>query len=232
MAYLICWYEWDFKAAEKEWNKFFQLNPSGFWWVDYVDFLISDGKFSEALEFAMKEYNRDKTNVVNWINLAFSYYYTNQPGKALAILDSASLIFKKESDVYFIKARVFIHLGKYQQVIDNLNKEFAMAPGDREIPRLQAWLAIAYFHTGRIAEAEKIVDRLQSLSQKSTGWSPAFHVALIYTMTGRTELAIQWLEKSYKNHEVEMHWLKVDRLFNPLRNDQKFQELLKKMGFK
>ena len=230
MAYYHYWYKWDFKAAEKEWEKFFQLSPSGFWWVDYVDYLIADSRSSEALDFALKEFNRDKKDVGNWTQLAFSYYYMNQPDKALAILDSVSLIFKG-SDVFWTKARVFIYLGKYQQVLDNLYKYFDMVPNDREVPRLQAWLAIAYFHTGRIAEAEKIVDRLQSLSQKSTAWSPAFHVALIYAMTGRTESAIQWLERGYKNHEVEMHWLKADRLFNSLHKDPRFQELLKKIGF-
>jgi hypothetical protein len=60
MAYVHYLYEWDFKAAEREWEKFFQLNPSGFWYLDYVDFLIADSKPFEALNFALKEFNRDK----------------------------------------------------------------------------------------------------------------------------------------------------------------------------
>jgi hypothetical protein len=76
------------------------------------------------------------------------------------------------------------------------------------------------------------VDSLQFLSKKTSGGSPAFHVAMIYAMTGRTELAFQWLEKGYTNHEVEMHWLRADRLFNPLRSDPRFQKLLNKMGLK
>jgi adenylate cyclase len=145
MAYAHYWYEWDFKAAEMEWKKFFRLNPSGFWFLDYVDFLIADSRPFEALAFALKELNRDKNDVGNWTNLAFSYYYANQPDKALAILDSASLLFKG-SEVFWTKARVFIHLGKYQQVIDNLNKDFDMVPEHREGKREQAWLAISYFH--------------------------------------------------------------------------------------
>jgi hypothetical protein len=55
---------------------------------------------------------------------------------------------------------------------------------------------------------------------------------MIYAATGRTELALQWLEKAYKDHEVEMFWLKVEPLFNPLRNEPRFKELLTKVGFK
>jgi tetratricopeptide (TPR) repeat protein len=168
---------------------------------------------------------------VNWTNLAFSYYYADQPEKALAILDSGSLIFNTP-DIFYTKARVSIYLSRYQEVIDNLNREFAMSPGDRELPRLQAWLAISHFHTGRSDEAERILDSLKFRSKKSPAGSPAFHAAMIYANTGRKELAFEWLEKAYKNHEVEMHWLKADRLFNPLHNDPQFQNLLLRIGFK
>jgi TolB-like protein/class 3 adenylate cyclase/Tfp pilus assembly protein PilF len=228
MAYYHYWYKWDFRAAEREWKKFFQLNPSGFWWVDYVDFLVADGKFQEALQFALKEYNRDRRNVTNWVNLAFAHYYTNQSDKARAVLDSASLTFK-EPIVYYAKARLFVHLGEFQQVIANLDKYFALLPDRREGARLQAWLAIAYFHTGRAAEAEKIIEHLKYQSRKSQAGSPAFHIALIYAQTGRRELAIQWLEKGLDNHEVEMHWLKADRLFDPLRSNKQFQAIVNKI---
>ena len=234
MAQVHLWFEWDFKAAEKEWGKFFQLNPSGIYWADnYVSFLIASGRSFEALDFALKNRERDKKNIENWLSLAYSYIHVNQPEKGLVILDSASLLFKDpETYVFWTKAWLFIYLGKYQQSIDNLNKDFELSPDDRKNPRTQAWLAISYFHTGRANEAEKIVDSLQILSKKSPIGSPAFHAAMIYAATGRTELALQWLEKAYTDHEVEMYWLKVEPLFKPLRNDPRFKELIKKVGFR
>ncbi len=232
MAEVNLWFEWDFKAAKKEWGKFFQLNPSGFLWVEnYVDFLNADGRSFEALDFAFKNRNRDKKDITNWTSLALSYIYVNQPEKGLVILDSAWLLLK-HPDVLWTKAYLFIYLGKYRQVIDNLNKYFEIIPNDRKIPRYQAWLAISYFHTGRINEAEKIIDSLQFLSNKSPVGSPAFHLAMIYTTIGRTKQAIQWLEKAYTDHEVEIFWLKVEPLLNSLYNDPAFKDLLSKVGFK
>jgi thiamine kinase-like enzyme len=54
---------------------------------------------------------------------------------------------------------------------------------------------------------------------------------MIYSATGQTERAFQWLHKAYNDHEVEMYWLKVEPLFKPLHNDPRFQNLLKKIGF-
>ncbi len=154
----------------------------------------------------------------------------NNPGKALVILDSASLLFKKPH-LFLEKAWLLIYLGKYQQVIDNLNKYFEAFPGYRKAPRMEAWLAISYFHTGRLDEAKKILDSLQFQSKKSSVGSPAFHVAMIYAATGRAELSLQWLEKAYNDHEVEMYWLKVEPLFRPLHNDLRFQNIVNKMGY-
>jgi len=48
---------------------------------------------------------------------------------------------------------------------------------------------------------------------------------MIYTQKGEIDLAFQWLEKSYIDHEVEMYWLKVELPFEPLRGDQRYWDL-------
>ena len=86
------------------------MNPSGLYWTDgYVDFLNADGRSTEALGFALKNRDRDKKDIDNSTNLAFSYYYMYQPDKALVILDSAWLPFK-HPNVLWIRAWLFIYL--------------------------------------------------------------------------------------------------------------------------
>jgi adenylate cyclase len=232
MALTRLWFDWDIKSAESEWNKFFQLGPSGnFWDNNYRDLLIISGKFSEALAFTQKIFEHDKKNDHNWINLAFSYYFMNQPSRALAILDSAKMLFNNP-DIDWHKAWISIYLGKYQDVLDNLNKWYPTVLGDELSPRVKAWYSISYFQTGRSMAAKNLLDSLQLQAVKSPVGSPSYHVAMIYAATGRSELAIQWLEKAFKDHEVEMFWLNVDPLFKPLHNDSRFQVLLTKVGFK
>jgi len=36
----------------------------------------------------------------------------------------------------------------------------------------------------------------------------------------------EWLEKAYKDHEVEMYWLKVEPPFEPLHDDPRWQVML------
>jgi TolB-like protein len=231
LAVAHLWFDWDFKVAGQEWEKFFQLSPSGVLWVEnYVDFLNASGRSFEALDFALKNRDHDQKDITNWTSLAMTYYYMNQTEKAEIILDSARLLLK-DPVLFGYKAWVLIHLGKYEPAITNLKKNFEIFPDDYKIPRMQSWLAIAYFHTGRANQAQQTIDSLQFLSKKSPVGSPAFHLAIIYTATGRNELALQWLEKAYTDHEVEMFWLKAEPLFNPLRGDPRFMSILKKVGF-
>jgi tetratricopeptide (TPR) repeat protein len=198
------------------------------WASNYTDFLISSGRFKEALNFSLKNYEQDKKNIANWDWRG--YYYMNQPEKAQAVLDSAWLVFK-EPGLFWDKAWLSLWLGKYQETIDDLNKYFEAYPDAPKSPREQTWFAISYFFTGRINETEKILDTLKMRSKKSPVGSPSFHIGMIYSVTGRKESALQWLQKAYKDHEAEVYWLKVDPMFKPLHNDPRFQNLLKKIGF-
>ena len=236
LAQAHMWYEWDLAKAEQEWEKFFRLNPSGVVWADnYVDFLHASGRFEEALDFCLRNRDQDKSNFGFWSQLAFSYYFMNKPIRAQAILDSAWQVFKHpeyDQELFNRMAWLSCWLGNYKQSIDNLNNYYKIVPKGRKVSRTMTWLAISYFRTGQMNETQKIVDSLQFRSNQSAVGSPAFHVAMIYSATGKSDLAFHWLDKAYAAHEVEMYWLKVDPLFSPLHDDPRFSVILSKIGLK
>jgi hypothetical protein len=43
--------------------------------------------------------------------------------------------------------------------------------------------------------------------------------------------AFQWLERSYDSHDKGMLYLKVDPCIDPLREDPRLQDLIKRVGF-
>lgn len=94
------------------------------------------------------------------------------------------------------------------------------------IPRWRALLSIICYNTGNKEKSEKIVDSLQFMSRHSPVQSPAYYTAMTYAATNRPTLALQWLQTAYTNHEVELYWLNVEPLFNPLRTEPGFKELI------
>ena len=42
---------------------------------------------------------------------------------------------------------------------------------------------------------------------------------------------MEWLQQSFQNREVEMVWLRSEPLFAPVRNDPRYLEIYRKVGF-
>jgi adenylate cyclase len=87
-------------------------------------------------------------------------------------------------------------------------------------------LGYAYALTHRRAEARKVLDEL---SKKK--YVPAVTMAIIYTGLGEKEKAFEWLEKSYEEHcSGPFLDVKVYPIFDPLRSDPRFADLLRRMN--
>jgi hypothetical protein len=60
---------------------------------------------------------------------------------------------------------------------------------------------------------------------------PAIELVFAYIGMGDMEKALDWLERSYAEHDVQMLWLNTASMFDSLRDEPRFQVLLKKMNF-
>ncbi len=63
------------------------------------------------------------------------------------------------------------------------------------------------------------------------GYVPAITFASIYIGLGDNDNAISWLEKAYEEHSSSLIFLNIPPIYDPLRSDPRFIELVKKMGF-
>jgi len=59
--------------------------------------------------------------------------------------------------------------------------------------------------------------------------SPAASM-VVYLGLGEKEKALEWLEKCYEDRDTQTWFLKVDPLYDSLRDEPRFQALLKKVG--
>lgn len=98
-------------------------------------------------------------------------------------------------------------------------------------PRLLGTAVIAHYHLGRIDKTKALLADLKAYGKETSGGSPSFYIAMVYAQMGERDLAFEWLEKAYRDREVEMYWLKVEPPFEPLHDDPRWQKILDKVGF-
>jgi TolB-like protein len=220
------WYQWDFQEASKNWETFFQLSPSNHSMISsYSDFLNASGRSAEAAELIDQAIAHDPS-YFNW-GSGLSFYFNGQPEKGIQHYETALNLFPNAGLKNGL-ARLYIYSQKYEAAIQLLEPYIAMG---NHFPRPQGNLAIAYSHTNRQSKTDSLLSVLKQRSKSTSVGSPAFYVGMIYAQMGEIDLAFEWLEKAYRKHEVEIHWLKVEPPFEPFRNDPRWQRMLDKVGF-
>jgi adenylate cyclase len=233
-ALVHLWFEWDFRNAGKAWKKAVELNPSGLnglnGYQDYVDFLSASGKFDEAIDIG-KSGLKDKNNLRSWAVLAKAYYVKGDFEKASEIYEAFSKIFNSDL-LKFNSAINKCFLKGYKEAILDLEQFNKSYPYFDSFPFALGCQAIVLYKTGNLNMAGKVIQEMKLKANNNSAGSPSFYIAAVYSVMGNKNQSLYWLEKAYTNHEVEIYWLNVEPLFNPLRNDPRFKELLTKIDLK
>ena len=89
---------------------------------------------------------------------------------------------------------------------------------------IASYTALCYSHLHQPLHAEKILETLRTQHP-----APDSSIAAVYAALGRKDQAFEHLNKSFASHSSKLLWLAVDRRFEPLRGDRRFNELLARM---
>jgi Flp pilus assembly protein TadD len=114
----------------------------------------------------------------------------------------------------------------FAKAVEEITKSLAIDGVD---PALSPDLAYINAVTGRKEEARKTLGRLLLLAKQAT-IDPA-QIALIYLGLDQRQEALALLEQAYRQHSSMMTWLKVDARFDKIRQEPRFQALLRAVGF-
>ena len=93
------------------------------------------------------------------------------------------------------------------------------------------FLGYAYGASGRSDQARRILHELEENLNRGEG--SAYSVALVYLGLGDKSAALENLEKIAEESPAYLWaaWLKPDPIWDPLRDDPRFQDLLRRMNF-
>jgi tetratricopeptide (TPR) repeat protein/serine/threonine protein kinase len=81
---------------------------------------------------------------------------------------------------------------------------------------------------GRSDEAREILREI--VAEREEQWVTAYEIAVIYAFLGERDEAFKWLMQAEKENAVGLTYVRVDPRINSLRNDPRFDELLRQMN--
>lgn len=89
-------------------------------------------------------------------------------------------------------------------------------------------LAFAYAVAGRRDEALKVLEEQKRLAK--SGYISPFNFAIIYTGLGDKDRAFEYLNQAIEERAPMLHHFPSRPLFDSLRSDPRFTELLRRMN--
>jgi hypothetical protein len=113
----------------------------------------------------------------------------------------------------------------YAQAIETYQN--GMTNAERH-PSLIAELGHAYALAGERVKAQKTLAELHEMSKQR--YISPYLFAVVYAGLGDKDQTFAWLDKTLQERSVFLIWLKVEPQFDPLRDDPRFQDLLKRIG--
>jgi TolB-like protein/Tfp pilus assembly protein PilF len=221
------YYDWDWEGAEVELKRGIELSPnSAVAHIDYALYLGVVGRVDEAIVEAKRSIELDPLSLNAKSDLGLHYSDAQRYDEAIAQFNKIIELDPDFSLAHWNLGYLYLYRGMLQEAIATLEKAVALSG---EHPGVKAALGLVYAKAGRKGEALKI---LEELKQLSTGrYVPLLRIDHIYIGLGENDLALEWLEKAYEERDSALIWIKVDPVYDSLRDDPRFQDLLRRMNF-
>ncbi|MBA2525628.1 MAG: tetratricopeptide repeat protein [Pyrinomonadaceae bacterium] len=220
-------YDWDFEGAKRDYQKAISLNPNyptTHQW--YGEFLAQMGCKDESVAELRNALELDPLSLIISKVLGGTLLFARRYDEAIAqtkkVLEMDENFAPAHSDLGWC----FTKQGIYDEAIAEFQKGVTLTNGS---PSQLEGLAYAFVQTGKRSEAQKILEQLKQ-RQRSEYVDSGFF-AIIHAGLGEKDKAFTSLEKSYQEHSAGMVFLKADPRFDDLRDDPRFQELLRRVGF-
>ncbi|HKS26079.1 MAG TPA: protein kinase [Thermoanaerobaculia bacterium] len=226
LAMVLAWYDWDFKGGDREFRRAVALNANE---ADahnaYGDFLTARGDFSRAIAEKRRAEMLDPLSTTTSYQVARTLVFAGRLDEATEQLKRTTELDDHFPYTYYLQAMIAQRKGRDDLALQLL--QHGMQLGGRS----QLFVGAEGYtnaRLGRRAEALRDVEELQA--RASGAYTVPLFLARIYAALGEKDKALELLQKVYDDRSESVVWLKVDPTFDTLRNDPRFQALMKKAG--
>jgi len=228
LAWVKTVYDWDRSGGEKEFQRAIELNPAyatAHFWHSLA--LVSMGRSEEAIVEQKRALELDPLSLIINRVLALDFYYARRYDQAI---EQEQLTLEMDSNFAFVHLQLgqaYLQNSMYKQGIAECEKELLVSPRH---PYALSGLGYAYAVAGRSAEAQKLLDQLNAVSEQK--YVPAVSRVGVYVGLGDKEKAFEWLGRAYEDRSIGSTFvtIKMDPIYDPLRSDQRFRDLIRRVG--
>jgi TolB-like protein/Tfp pilus assembly protein PilF len=222
LAYRTTHHDWDWAAAEKLFERAFELNPNyavcHHW---YSHFLMAVGRVEESLTASRRCLELDPLDLVINVHMAWHYLFARQYEHAIEQCWKTSDLHPNSFWPAWFFGLAYQQQGQSGRAIEELQIAVRMS-GD--VTFASAALGHLCGSVGKSAEANAIFKQLTARAAHS--YVPSYDIALVCAGLGWTDQAFHYLFNAYQERSGWVTYINIDPRLDTLRSDPRFSELL------
>jgi len=215
--------DWDWSESEKGFKSGLELNPNYARGHNLYAWLLTDlGRFDEAIEESKRSHELDPLSVRIWVDYGRRYYFARDYDNAIEEYRKVLEVFPNSGRARSELALALSQKGMHNEAIEEYLKT------DFEAQR--SWrFGYIYGVAGKREKSLEILNYYLERSKKE--FVMTANIAFIYIGLGEKDKAFEWLEKTYMQREAWLTELKVEPMYDNLRSDPRFQDLVERVNF-
>jgi tetratricopeptide (TPR) repeat protein len=218
-------YDWDWLAAETEFKRALQLDPSSAsaheW---YGDFLMRAGRLEDAQAELKKAMELDPLSLRINTSAGLQQYFTRQ-------YEPAIQRFKKvlDLDPNFVPAQhaleaAYAQSGMYREAIEERQRILTLSGN----PDLAAAIAEDYRKSGYVGVLQSSLEGLEQVSKEK--YVSAYNVAQIHARLQQKDQTLTALEQAFSQRDTQLPYMRVEPAFDDIRPDPRFEQFLQRLS--
>ncbi len=212
-------YDWNWAEAEAGFKRAIELNPNyantHHW---YAYFLSLQRRFNEGFEEMQKARALDPLSPQINRGIGEVLFYKGEYDEALEeslrTLEMDPNLPGTNTTLTF----VYWAKGMYEEAIAQSEKWASIDPSAASV----APIVFRSLASGNLAEARTALQNSKQL--------PAYWKASYYVLVGEKESALEWMGQAINERDPISPWFNIAPYFDPLRDDPRFQDLLRRMN--
>jgi Tfp pilus assembly protein PilF len=212
--------DWEYDAAKKALLKAVELNPEDA--VSHANlawYWMLEGKKENSLREIVKAENAAPEDHLWVLWHGWLCYFYDDFECAEKQLKEAIRMQPQQRDAYFVLGRMNYRNGNTEAALQWLQKAAEDSTG-------RSARAMYHILKGQQKEARIIGDAMETQAES---FEKMFMVPY-YDLLGEREKALDWLERNYELRQPLLPWLRFMPILRPLHNEERFQELVEKIG--
>ena len=221
MARILMHFDWDVDGSDRASRRAVELEPTNPFVLHCYALMLADrGRFEEALSLADRALSLDPASVLANRDKAIILYLGRRYEECAEQCRRTLELDPYYASVYVFLGRAYERLDRPRDAVEAYLTPLTFQDENRDmVAALRAAAAM-----GGLEQFWKA--RLRYLLQERDVRAAA--VADAYVRTGDHDSAMAWLEKLYSERGAWIRGLKVQPIWDPLRSDPRFQDLLRR----